>query len=228
MTQHPTSLLSEAAVIDFLQKHPDFLNQHPEVLLKLEWTDSSDGSTISFAEKQISYLRQKITGLERKLMELVQFGNENDDLLAKYHTLSLRLIRANTLTNVFSSVYEILRQEFNLPYVAIRVWQIDRTLQIGPEFETVNDLLRRCVEQMQAPAIDRFSALPYHEILADWLWEASKKIGSAAIIPLRDNNITLGALLIGSPDSEHFSRQMSTVYLEQMAAHIAAAIIKNK
>jgi len=228
MTQDSKSPISEAAVIRFLEQNPAFLNQHPDVLVKLQWTDSSSGNAISFAEKQIAHLRQKIHELESKFLELIQFGNENDDLLTKYHTMSLRLIRANTLSGVFESVYDVIRQEFSLPHVALRVWLADQTLQVGPEFESVNDLLRRSIEQMSAPCIDRFSALPYHETLAGWLWEEPANIGSAAIIPLRENNVTFGALLIGSPELDRFSRQMSTVYLEQMAEHIAAAIVKNK
>lgn len=220
--------ITGAMVVEYLRNHPNFLDLHPEVMGFLQNKSTSDGKVISFTERKTEFLRRRVDELEKKMLELVQFGTENDELLTKYHAMALRLIQADTLSNVFQTVYRGLNEEFNLPYAAIRVWFDNTTLQVGPEFEEVSDLLKRAIEQMNTPFVDKFASLPYHESFAEWLWEEPIKIGSAAVAPLRQEGQTFGVLLMASPDSTRFSRQMGAVYLNQMIDQIAAAIIRNK
>ena len=213
-------------VASFLRENPDFFNQYPDILTEIRLKPKSSKHTISFAEHQIAYLRDRINELEQKMVELLKFGLENDALLVKYHKMALTLIHANSLPALFESVYDIIRTDFDLPYVAIRLWPQEKTLLVGAEFETVTDVPRRYIEQQKAPYMGSIDSLPCKPEFAQWLWVTPEEIGSVALVPLRYAGKTLGALLIASSDKTKFSQQMGTLFLEQMAEQIAAAIHK--
>ena len=83
--------LSEDAICDYLEAHPDFFEHHKSVLNTMQLPHAS-GGTVSLVERQISLLRQKDLKLERQLRELVQVARDNDVIVAKIHQLSLQYL----------------------------------------------------------------------------------------------------------------------------------------
>ena len=57
-------------VASFLRENPDFFNQYPDILTEIRLKPKSSKHTISFAEHQIAYLRDRINELEQKMVEL--------------------------------------------------------------------------------------------------------------------------------------------------------------
>ena len=219
--------ITTADVIAFLENTPDFFAQHPDILAKIQIKSADSDQTISFADHQIAYLRDKMAELEQKMIELLEFGLENDELLTKYHKMAIALIRAKTLSELFESVYQIVKADFALPHVAIRIWPETGTLQVGSEFDPINDIAKKYIEQQKTPYMGALTALPCHTELADCFLVPADKIGSVALVPLRNAEKVIGVLLIGSDDKTKFGQQMGTLFLEQMAEQVAAAISKN-
>ena len=71
--------LSEQAVQDYLEAHPDFFENNAALLSSLRVPHGS-GAAVSLVERQVSVLRQKELKLERQLKELISVARDNDVL----------------------------------------------------------------------------------------------------------------------------------------------------
>ena len=103
--------LSEDAIHDYLEAHPDFFERHKSLLSNIEIPHASGGA-VSLVERQISMLRQKDLKLERKLKDLIQVARDNDVIAAKIHELSLQLLSKADLNATIAAVEEAARSGF--------------------------------------------------------------------------------------------------------------------
>src|SRR5687767_3955104 len=98
MTTHParglpSEELSDEAVAQHLQSHPDFFERQSTVLLKLRLPHQrQSGQTVSLVERQVEVLRERNQGLERRLGELMEVARANEQLGDKIHRFAQRLI----------------------------------------------------------------------------------------------------------------------------------------
>ncbi|NJR72026.1 MAG: DUF484 family protein [Gammaproteobacteria bacterium] len=117
--------LSIEQVATFLRSHPEFFEAHPDVLLNIEVPHPHGGRTVSIPERQLIATREKVRLLESKLAELIKFGQENDALSDKVHTLALRLTSARAREQIIDTLYLDLLDSFNVPHVVVRLWNVD-------------------------------------------------------------------------------------------------------
>src|SRR6266446_4225005 len=91
------ALLTAEQVAEFLKQNPGFFESHVDILMNLQIPHPHGGRAVSIGERQLVALREKSKLLEDKLRELIQFGEENDQLSGKVQRLACRLIEAPSL-----------------------------------------------------------------------------------------------------------------------------------
>jgi uncharacterized protein YigA (DUF484 family) len=218
--------VSEQAVQDYLEAHPDFFERHSALLSQLELPHGAGGA-VSLVERQISMLRQKELKLSRQLKDLIEVARANDLLAAKIHELTLQLLEARDLQSCVACVEEAMRSGFGADHSVLVLFGdavmfddidagrffrvVDRTdTALGP-FETfLKSKGPRCGQVRDSQR--------------DFLFrDDAAEIGSVALVTL-GNRAEIGFLAIGSADADRFHPGMSIDFLARVGDLIARAL----
>jgi uncharacterized protein YigA (DUF484 family) len=218
--------VSEQAVQDYLEAHPDFFERHSALLSQLELPHGAGGA-VSLVERQISMLRQKELKLGRQLKDLIEVARANDLLAAKIHELTLQLLEARDLQSCVACVEEAMRSGFGADHSVLVLFGdavmfddidagrffrvVDRTdTALGP-FETfLKSKGPRCGQVRDSQR--------------DFLFrDDAAEIGSVALVTL-GNRAEIGFLAIGSADADRFHPGMSIDFLARVGDLIARAL----
>jgi uncharacterized protein YigA (DUF484 family) len=214
--------MEEESIAAYLQHHPDFFERHLSLLGRLRLPHVHNGSTVSLVERQISVLREKHAGLERKVADLVRTGRANDLLADKLHRLTRRLMGARSRVEAVAHLETSLREDFEAPqsvllligeHPDLATHRFVLTVRAGDaglkSFESLFATGRpRCGQPRDAQRQLLFAA-------------EAKNIGSVALLPLGGS---LGLLALGSPDPDRFHPGMGTEFLARMADFVADAL----
>ena len=202
-------------VARYLRDNPDFLAQHHELFTQLTVPHPQHGGqAISLAERQLYALRDKIRQLELKLVELIRFGEENDDISAKVHRLAVQLLEAREPGLAGQLLAESLREDFAVPYVALELWGAGDVPCRFP------DSVQRQIEAMRHP----YCGAPESMELLACFGESAPHVRSVALIPLRAAGAVFGLLALGGAEPERFYAEMGTLYLGRIGELAAAAL----
>lgn len=210
-------------VAAYLKRHPEFLSEYPELAARLTMP-REQGPVSSLAVYQLNSLREKNAELERQLAELIAIAAENEKLMERVHTLTVALLRANTLEVTARSVVARLSADFHTEQVRLVLFgeqpQLPRAewlLQvIGPEaLPEFTEFL-----QQNEPVAGRVSA----EKLDRLFGARAAEIRSVAMMRLGD----AGILAIGSADPNRFQPGMGTLFLKMISATITAALARSR
>jgi len=215
--------LSIEQVAEFLREYPDFFSQHPDVLLNIEVPHPHGGRTVSIPERQLIATRERVRLLESKLTELLKFGEENDALSDKVHTLTRKLIGAKDREATINTLYLDLLDTFQIPHVIVRLWNINvPDGSAAPEFTASAPELVQFAEAMTAPYV---GAHPVYETNL-WFGEHAPHLKSYAIVPLKTDKL-FGILLLASENAERFYSGMGTMFLSRIGDVFAAALARD-
>lgn len=224
----------EEAMAEHLRAHPDFFERHPLLLLGLKLPHRTGGSAISLVERQVAMLRQRSAQLERQLKELVAVAKENDGLVDKMHRLTLRLMAAPTAEARLEQLETTLREEFLAERALLVLIQnggapgpvrdgfVKRLDPASPELRPFTTFLRsgrpRCgvMRERQKDIFER----------------DGDAIRSAAMVPLgaltEAGLPSLGFLIIGSRDAEHFHPGKRMDFLGRLGELVTVALAERQ
>ncbi len=213
-------MLTSEQVADFLRQNPGFFEQNVDLLLNLQIPHPHGGRAVSIGERQLVAVREKARLLEDKLRELIGFGEENDALGAKVHSLACRLIDSASLEAVLDTVYLDLLDHFAVPHVAVRLWNVAESDPQTREFGPVPAEMRQFVAQMTAPYCG------HHAVYENqaWFGEAAPHLKSFGLVALRDGELCFGVLGLASEDAGRFYPEMGTLYLARIGELLAHAL----
>ncbi len=214
--------MSAEAVAQYLQANPQFFEQYADLLAEIFVPHPHGGRTISLNERQMLTLRDKNKQLERKLGELLAYGEENDVISEKMHRLSVGLIAAETFQAVVHLLNFHLRDDFSIPHVALRLWNKPEGVEDLPEFAAVSEELQVFAETLNKPYCGSTSGFG----TASWFGEHAPHIRSQALIALRNGGGTIGMIAMGSEDVQRFYADMGTLYLERLGEMVSAALAR--
>ena len=208
-------------IAHYLQDHPEFFEQYADLLSLVTLADPHSGRAISITEKQLVSLRDKVRALEAKLGELIGFGEENDSISAKVHSLGVALIAAGDLAAVLRALYSHLGGAFAVPHVTLRLWGDGRG--DGLEFEAVTDAVKAFASGLQQP----FCGAVAGQESADWFGESAAHLRSMTQIALRQpDGACCGLLVMASEEPHRFYPELGTLYLERIGDMAAAALLR--
>lgn len=198
-------------VAQYLQEHPQFFNDHADLLADIQISHPQDDKVISLNERQIIALRERNRALQDKLLELISFGEENDAIGEKMHRLSIALISVSNLDELLNALYFSLKEDFSVPLVAMRFWNIPNADQSKTEFDTISEDVHAIAESLPQPYCGNHVA----DEIKQWFGEDAERLHSFAMIPLNTTR-TIGLLVLGSPDPERFYPEMGTLHLKRL------------
>ncbi len=210
--------ITDSDIAQYLANNPGFFERHAELLASVQLTSPHGQRAVSLQERQMEMLRERIKGLELKIVEMIRHGQENMAIADRLH----RWIRALLLTPQPAALPErlvqTLKHEFLIPQAGIRLWGIDSVYEGLPFALDVS---------ADAKSFAGSLALPYCGVnngfeAAGWLADPSTVV-SLAMIPLRSSE-TFGLLVLGSPDPTRYAAEMGTEFLMRIGEVASAAL----
>jgi len=220
-------MLTEEAIAEYLESHPDFFERHGAVLEKLRLPHVRGGAAVSLVERQVDVLRERHKALDQRLRELVEVARANEQLGEKVHRLARRLIGAHDRAAVVSIVESTLREDFNARNSVLILFASPSAK------DTTGGSFLRVLERT-SPDVKMFEPLlesgkprcgQVRDTQRDYLFgKENVGIGSVALLPLGASG-SVGLLAIGSADAEHFHPGMNTELLVRIGELIAQALV---
>jgi uncharacterized protein YigA (DUF484 family) len=165
-------------------------------------------------------LRDKIKGLEHRIMDMMRHGSENMVLTDKLHRWSCELL-VTPHDQLADSAVDNIRDLFQVPQVALRLWSLQAEHAQAAYAQEVTEAV-----QVLATSLDRPYVGPNAGYAAvKWLAEPTQA-ASLALLALRaaPGQPAFGLLVLASPDAQRFNSQMGTDLLERLAELAGAAL----
>ena len=95
--------ITEADIADYLANTPAFFERHAELLATIQLTSPHGQRAVSLQERQMEMLRERIKGLEKKIVEMIRNGQDNMAIAERLH----RWTRALMLTSDAAALPEV-------------------------------------------------------------------------------------------------------------------------
>ena len=213
--------ITEADIANYLAHTPGFFERHAELLGSVQLTSPHGQRAVSLQERQMEMLRDKIKGLELKIIEMIRHGQDNVSIADKLH----RWTRALMLTAHPGELPDVLVREllhyFLIPQGGVRVWGGAQLFSTMPFAQTVSDDVKSFAGSLSVPYCGVNSGFE----AAQWLEEPAGAM-SMALIPLRETGGTgaFGMLVLASPDPTRYTADMGTEFLARIGEIASAAL----
>ena len=211
--------ITEADIANYLANNPAFFERHAELLSSVQLTSPHGQRAVSLQERQMEMLRERIKGLEMKIVEMIRHGQENLAITDRLHRFTGTILTTQELSALPARMLSSLKHEFLIPQAAIRLWDMDASLVGGPHSAPVSDDVHSFTASL---------TLPYCGVNAgfeasEWL-EDPAAVASMAMIPLRQGERSFGLLVLGSPDPTRYAAEMGTEFLMRIGEISSAAL----
>jgi uncharacterized protein len=217
--------ITEQDIADFLVNTPDFFERHAELLSSVQLNSGHGKRAISLQERQAEMLREKIKVLERGLMDMIRYGNENMQIADKLQRWTRKLLLVTDVRELPALIASNIKEEFLVPQVAIKVWGIDEKYTNEAFASEVSEDAKTFASSLTLP----FVGLNTNFEATAWLEKLDQAV-SVALIPLKaaDSATALGLLVLASPDAQRFNSGMGTDFLERIGEVASAALSRLK
>ena len=213
--------ITEADIANYLAQTPGFFERHAELLGSVQLTSPHGQRAVSLQERQMEMLRDKIKGLEHKIIEMIRHGQDNVTIADKLH----RWTRALMVTANPGELPEVLVREllhnFLIPQGGVRVWGSAASFAAMPFAQGVSDDVKSFAGSLSVP----YCGVNAGFEAAQWL-EEPRAAMSMALIPLRETGVTaaFGMLVLASPDATRYTADMGTEFLGRIGELASAAL----
>jgi uncharacterized protein YigA (DUF484 family) len=157
-------------------------------------------------------------------MEMVRNSSDNASIAHKIHRWSCALAKVQDPRQLPHTVSEGIQREFEVPQVAVRVWDVVGPYQGGIYTMGVSDDAKAFATSLTMP----FCGPNLGFEPTNWLSNPSE-VQSLALLTLREGpndsaSPAFGLLVLGSPDPLRFDATMGTEFLARIAEHASAAL----
>ena len=218
------SPITEDDIAEFLLQTPEFFERHAELLGSVQISSPHGNRAVSLQERQAQMLREKIKALEQRTMDMVRHSHDNNAIAHKVHRWGCTLQRATPAGTLPEVLLQSLRDIFDLPQAAMRVWDVAEPYRQDPCAQGASSDVRAFAASLTAP----FCGPNRGFEASGWLPDSSSA-QSLALLPLRDGAIdsatpAFGLLVLASPDPARFEASMGTEFLVHMAELASAAL----
>jgi len=215
--------LDEAEIAAYLARTPGFFERHAELLAGIRLTSPHGQRAVTLSERQMEMLRERIKGLELKIVEMIRAGQENMAHVERLHRFARTLMRTADPVALPAAVVATLKHEFLIPQAAVRLWSL---APAHASAEAAGDFARSVSEDVKT--FTASLSLPYCGVNAGfeavgWLDDAAT-VASVAMIPLRQGDAAFGLLVLGSPDPTRYSAEMGTEFLMRIGELAGTAL----
>ncbi|RYX97194.1 MAG: DUF484 family protein [Comamonadaceae bacterium] len=219
----PNAPITEDDIANFLANTPDFFERHAELLATVQLSSGHGTRAVSLQERQAGLLRDKIRGLETKVVEMIRHGQENVAIAEKLQRCTRNLLLTAHARDLPETIVSELKAQFAIPQAAIKVWKVNGVFSDESFCSGVSADAQAFASSLTTPYCGVNSGFES----AGWLEEPALAM-SLAMIPLRaaPGQEAFGMLVLASPDPERFQSEMGTDFLEQIGDLAGAALTR--
>jgi uncharacterized protein YigA (DUF484 family) len=224
LMQNQTNPITEDDIANFLINTPEFFERHSEVLAAVQMTSPHGNRAVSLQERQAEMLREKIKGLEHRIMDMVRNGNENVLIADKLQRWARSLLTTRVASELPERIASEIQTQFGVPQVAIKVWGVAEAYMGAVYAQGVSEDAKTFASSLTAP----FCGVNSGFEAVSWLPDPGAAM-SIALMPLRPGVLNstgpaFGMLVLASPDAQRFESAMGTDFLERIAELASAAL----
>jgi len=218
--------ITETDIANYLAATPGFFERHAAMLATVQLQHPHGARAVSLQERQAEMLRDKIKGLESKIMEMIRNGQENVGIADRLHRWTTTLMLTQDAAAVPAVLLRELRHEFIIPQAGLRLWGVGEA-HAGAEFaQTVGADVKSFAASLSSPYCGVNSGFE----AARWLAEDGPT-ASLALIPLTRQldggaQQSFGLLVLGSPDPTRYTAEMGTEFLARIGDIASAALAR--
>ena len=174
--------MNEREVADYLLSDPEFFARHAELLAAVKLTSPHGNRAVSLQERQMEMLRDKIKQLDRRLAELMRHGHENDSIVTRLTHWSGLIVAERDTHALPYTLAQSLAQVFEMPSVALRVWDVAAQHSQADYASGVGEEIRLFAAGLSLPYCGPNTGFE----AADWLMQPQAAKFVASGTPLSD------------------------------------------
>ena len=215
--------ITENDIAEYLVNTPGVFERHAAMLATVQLTSPHGQRAVSLQERQMEMLRERIKGLEKKIIEMIRNGQDNVAIAERLHRWTRALMITANAAELPEVLLRELKQQFLIPQAGIRVWGVAEAFKALPFAQGASD---------DAKSLATSLGIPYCGVNAGfeavrWLDEAAG-VASMAMVPLRASasDAAFGLLVVGSPDPTRYSAEMGTDFLQRIGEIASAGLAR--
>jgi uncharacterized protein YigA (DUF484 family) len=202
--------ITEGDIANYLANTPGFFERHAELLSSVQLTSPHGQRAVSLQERQMEMLRDKIKGLEGKIIEMIRHGQENVAIADRLHRWTRALMLTTHAGELPDVLVRELKHQFLIPQAGIRLWGAASAFAELPFARSVSADVKSFAASLTQPYCGpnaNFEAV-------QWLDDPAT-VMSLAMIPLRHGEAAtaFGLLVLASPDPTRYTADMGTEFL---------------
>lgn len=208
-------------VAEYLQQNPDFFNRYPQLLEQLRISHHEKGS-VSLVELSLQRMREKISGLEDEITELMTIASHNERIFRVYVDLLPQLLRCQSFEQLCICLRRVLIKQLDVSQLVL--WLNRSYLDMD------NSLSDRSLsgEQIENLWVTRLSVDGHYfgrltRGEQTLLFAQFEQANSVALMPLGER-ARLGLLVAASRSSDHYVAGMDSLLLSQLCKVIEALL----
>ena len=213
--------ITENDIAQYLANNPAFFERHAELLGSVQLTSPHGPRAVSLQERQMEMLRDRIKGLELRIVEMIRHGQENLAIADRLHRWTRTLLLAPDAHALPQVLLDTLQHEFLIPQAAIRVWGAEPEHADAAFAQPVSADVKSFAGSLTQP----YCGINAGFEAAGWLADAPT-VMSLAMIPLRRGDGAFGLLVLGSPDPTRYAAEMGTEFLARIGEVASAALAR--
>jgi uncharacterized protein YigA (DUF484 family) len=213
--------ITEQDIAEYLANNPAFFERHAELLGSVQLTSPYGQRTVSLQERQMEMLRDKIKGLEGKIIEMIRHGQENVAIADKLHRWTRTLMLTANAGDLPDVLVKDLMHQFLIPQAGIRLWGAADAFGGLPFAKAVSADVKSLAGSLTMPYCGVNSGFE----AAQWLDDPATAM-SLAMIPLRHGATieAFGLLVLASPDPTRYTADMGTEFLQRIGELASAGL----
>ncbi len=216
--------ITEEDIAEFLIQTPEFFERQAQVLSMVQMISPHNKRTVSLQERQAEMLREKIKHLEHRIIDMMRNGSQNHHTIDRIHHWTCDMVGTHNPAQLPEALATGLQRHFDVPQVALRLWDVAEPYQSEPFTQGVSADARSFAGSLTAPYCGPNVGVEPE----NWL-HGDAKAQSVVLMPLRAGPLdsespAWGLLVLGSPDSARFGADMNTDLLERIG-EIAASVL---
>jgi uncharacterized protein len=213
--------ITENDIAQYLANNPGFFERQADLLSSVQLTSPHGQRAVSLQERQMEMLRERIKGLEHKIMEMVRNSQDNVALFDRLHRFTRSALVMAEPAALAAGMVASLKHEFMIPQVALRLWGVDIAHADAPFARAVSDDVKSFATSLGLPYCGANSGFEASEWLDD-----PTTVASMAMVPLRQGDAAFGLLVLGSPDPTRYSASMGTEFLVRIGEIASAGLAR--
>jgi uncharacterized protein YigA (DUF484 family) len=213
--------ITEQDIANYLANTPGFFERHAELLSTVQLTSPHGQRAVSLQERQMEMLRERIKGLELRIVEMIRNSQENVAIADRLQRWTRSILLTNDARELPEVAVQELQRQFLIPQAALRLWSLAPAYADDGVAQIVSDDAKAFASSLVQP----YCGLNAGFEAVGWL-ESPTTVASMALIPLRHGlrEEPFGLLVLASPDPTRFAADMGTEFLARIGETASAGL----